>query len=460
MSKFKGKNVLVVGIGRTGVSIGRYLSKSGAKVTLTDMKQRNELNEYVRDLQDCKVEFDFGKHSPHLFEQADLIVVSPGVPLNIKPIEEARLQGKALVTEVDIAASLLKVPLIGVTGTNGKTTTTTLLGEMFKTEGKRAFVGGNIGTPLIDFISGDQNADYAIAELSSFQLDLIEKLVPAVAVFTNISEDHMDRYSGMDAYISAKKKLLQACDRNTYVVLNYDDPLLVRFGAETSGRVIWFTKKDPMNIGGDFAESFCGVYYDSESNKIYDKVTGQEEVYDVSMLRLFGDHNKENLMAAICAARMMGIGPKTIQSVIQSFPGVPHRLELIRRKNGVFFINDSKATNVGSLEKSLLAFKKNPMILIAGGKDKDADFTRLAPLVEKRCHTLILVGESKEKLNRAIGDFAETYLMGTFEEAVLLAYQKSRSGDIIMLSPGCASFDMFRNYEERGDYFKQIVSQL
>jgi len=299
-----------------------------------------------------------------------------------------------------------------------------------------------------------------VAELSSFQLELTEKLTPAVAVFTNLEEDHLDRYPDMVAYTAAKKKLLQACDRNSFVVLNYDNQNISKFKDENIGKLLWFTKKNPMSIGGGFAEDFCGAYCDGQPRRLVAKFNGKEEIYDLSQFRLFGEHNRENLMGAVCAARAMGVSAKAIQSVIGSFKGVVHRLEFIRKKDGVFFFNDSKGTNVMSVQRSLSAFSANPIILIAGGKDKGGDFTPLIELVKKKCKILILLGEAKEKINRAIGDFAETYLVGTFEEAVLLAYQKSRSGDIILLSPGCASYDMFKNYEERGDYFKKLVSQL
>jgi UDP-N-acetylmuramoylalanine--D-glutamate ligase len=389
-----------------------------------------------------------------------MIVVSPGVPLNIKPLEEAREAKIPVTSEIELAAAALKEPLIGVTGTNGKTTTATLIGEMFKADERGCYVGGNIGKPLLDYVTDSQKAEAVVAELSSFQLELTEKLVPAVAIFTNLEEDHLDRYPDMDAYTKAKKRLLKACDRNSYVVLNYDNPNIAGFAHENQGKLMWFTKRNPMQIGGEFAERFVGVYYDAVQKQVIAKITGKDEVYDISQFRLFGDHNKENLMAAICAARALGVSPKAIQAVIRDFKGVNHRLEFVRRKDGVYFFNDSKGTNVMSVQRSLSAFNTNPIILIAGGKDKGMDFTPLAELVRRKCKILILLGEAKEKINRAIGDFAETYLVGTFEEAVLLAYQKSRTGDIILLSPGCSSFDMFRNYEERGNYFKKIVNQL
>lgn len=460
MSKYKGKRVLVVGFGLSGVSVAKYMTKQGAKVTVTDMKQKSELTESVNACVDLKIEYELGRHNNKTFHTAELIVVSPGVPLNIKPLEEAREKLVPITGEIEIAAQALEEPLIAITGTNGKTTTTTLVGEMFKADGKAAYVGGNIGKPLLDHVTENGKANAVVAEISSFQLDLTEKLTPAVAIFTNIEEDHLDRYPDMQAYIDSKKRLFKACDKNTFVVLNYDDPIVSKFAEENVGKLLWFTKKDPMSIGGTFAENFSGCYYNAETRSIICKVTGKEEVYPLAQFKLYGEHNRENLMAAICAARAMGVSPKAIQSVIDSFKGLAHRLEFVRKKDGVYFFNDSKATNVNSLKRSLQSFAANPIILIAGGKDKNMEFTPLQELVRKKCKLLILVGEAKEKINRALGDFSDTFLVGTFEEAVLLAFQKSRAGDIILLSPGCASYDMFRNYEERGDYFKKLVNQL
>ena len=460
MSKYKGKRVLVVGLGKSGVAVARYMSKQGAKVTVADSKAKGELADYVNACADLKVEFEFGKHNPKTFTSAELIVVSPGVPLNIKPLEEAREAKIPITSEIELAVAAIKEPLIAITGTNGKTTTTTLIGEMFQADGKTAYVGGNIGKPLLDYVTDGIKADYVVVELSSFQLELTQKLIPAVAVFTNLEADHLDRYPDMEAYTAAKMRLLQACDKNSYVVLNYDSPNIAAMEKANPGKLMWFTRRNPLSVGGEFAEQFYGVYYNAPTKTVICKVAGKDEHYDLAQFKIYGDHNKENLMAAIAAVRAVGVSPKAIQTVIDSFKGVAHRLEFVRRKNGVFFFNDSKGTNVMSVQRSLASFANNPIILIAGGKDKNMDFGPLADLVHKRCKILILLGEAKERINRSIGDYAETYLVGTFEEAVLLAYQKSRTGDIILLSPGCSSYDMFRNFEERGDYFKKLVNQL
>jgi len=460
MSKYKGKKILVVGFGLSGVAVAKYMSKQGARVTVTDMKQKTDLVDAVNECADLKIEYELGRHNSKTFQTSDLIVVSPGVPLKSQFLDEAREKNIPITSEIELAVAAIKEPIVAVTGTNGKTTTTSLIGEMFKADGKTAYVGGNIGKPLLDYVTEGQKADVIVAELSSFQLELTEKLVPAVAVFTNLEEDHIDRHGDMMSYVHAKKRLLKSCDRNSYVVLNYDSPHVANFKDENIGKLLWFTKRNPMSVSGQFAEEFSGAYFDARTKKMMVKIFGKEETYDLSIFRLFGEHNKENLAAAICAARAMGVGSAAIQTVINAFKGVSHRLEFIRKKDGVFFFNDSKGTNVMSVQRSLASFSLNPIILIAGGKDKDSDFAPLVDLVKKKCKILILLGEAKEKINRAIGDFSETYLVGTFEEAVLLAYQKSRSGDIILLSPGCASYDMFKNYEERGDYFKKLVSQL
>lgn len=461
MSKFKGKKVLIVGFGTSGISVARYMHKQGAQIVVTDSKQKTDLADAIAACSELKIEYDLGKHTQKYFVTSDLIVVSPGVPLNLKLLDEAREKGIPITTEIDLAASLLKEPLIAITGTNGKTTTTRLLGEIFKSDQKPVFVGGNIGQPLLDHSgNGGGGTEVVVAEVSSFQLESCDKMVPAVAVFTNIDQDHLDRYGTMEAYINAKKRLLQRCDKTSFVVLNHDDPNLLEFSNESPGRVLWFMKKDPMTVGGEFAESFTGAYFVPGTTRIVGRFNGKEEVYDVSKFRLFGDHNKENAMAAICAARAMGVSPAAIQKTLNEFEGMPHRLEFVRKKDGVYFINDSKSTNVSGVRVSLEAFRKNPIILVAGGKDKDSDYSVLGDLVQKKVKIMILLGEAKEKINRAIGDYTETYLVGTFEEAVLMAYQKSRTGDIILLSPGCASYDMFKNYEERGDYFKKLVQQF
>lgn len=459
-TEVQGKNVLVVGLGQTGVAVSKFLVARGAKVTITDAKQRADVESSIAELGDLPVELDLGAHNSKTFLSAELIVVSPGVPLNLKVLDEARERGTPITNEIELAIQNIDTPVIAVTGTNGKTTVATLIGEMIRAGGKTPFVCGNIGLPLITYINENVTADYIVLEISSFQLEVTESLRPKVSVFTNIAEDHLDRYGWMESYIRAKRRLLNMSGQDSVVVLNKSCPIVSEFAAEAKGRVEWFVLGQPSDFGGQFQEQFRGAYFVPGQTQITFKQSGQEDVLDLSKLKIFGDHNKENVMAAGLAVRAVGIPVAAMQTVVQDFAGVAHRLELVRRKDGVYFFNDSKATTPTSVRRSLESFKKSPVILIAGGKDKGLDFMPLQELLRRKCKVLILLGEAKEKINRSLGDCAETYLVGTFEEAVLVAFQKSRSGDVILLSPGCASYDMFKNFEERGDYFRKLVYQL
>lgn len=460
MSKFKGKRVLIVGFGSTGVAVARYMSRQGARVTVSDQKQRTDLNESMKATADLKLEYEFGGHQSKTFTTAELIVVSPAVPASLKVLEEARAANIPIMSELELAASLIKEPIIAVSGTYGKTTIASLLQEMIKADMKTCYVGGQSGQALIHYVTDGLKNDYVIAEVSPFQLELADKMVPSAAVFSNIESVIHERFQSFDHYIETVKKLLKLCERNSFVTLSYDNPYLRRFAEETSSKLSWFTKQNPMQIGGDFAENFVGTYLNADANTAIARINGREEAYDLSKLRVLGEHNKENVMAAICAARSLGVSQKAVQTGMNEFRGVPHRLEFVRKKNGVFFFNDSRSLDLSGVSRALMAFKRSPIILIAGGKDANIEFGGLSEMVRSKCKMLILLGEAKERMNRAIGDFAETYLVGTFEEAILLAYQKSRSGDIILLSPGCPSHDMFRSFEERGEYFKKLVSQL
>jgi UDP-N-acetylmuramoylalanine--D-glutamate ligase len=456
--KLKGKKVLVVGLGKSGQSAVRFLIGQGAKVTVSDSKNKAELADALKNLADLKFEQELGKHSAKTFTTSDLIVLSPGVPQTIEGLAEARAAQIPVINDIELAYPYIKAPIVAVTGTNGKTTTTTMISEMLRNDGKKVFTGGNIGVPVLNMLLANETPDVVVLELSSFQLESIDEFKPNVAVFTNLEPDHLDRYpSGVEAYYQAKRRMIAKADSETVLVTNLDNDGAARLAEGFAGKTLHFTRRNPMQIGGAVAERFQGAYL--ARPKMVMKLNGKEEVFDLMTSRLPGDHNRENLMAAASAAMSVGCSRVGVQKTVESFRGVPHRLEYIRRKDGVSFYNDSKATNVASVMRSLNSFNA-PLILIAGGRDKDQDFAPLVDLVKKRVKNLILVGEAKEKINRIIGDFSETFLVGTFEEAVLLAYQKSRSGDIILLAPACASYDMFKSFEERGDYFKKLVGQL
>lgn len=453
----KGKRVLVVGLGRSGVSLIKWLVKLGADVTISDHKSKAELVEQLDAVDGLDIKQDLGGHTPKVFVNQDLIILSPGISPALKIFDYARSHNVKVTGEFEFASSFIEEPVIAVTGTNGKSTTCVLIREMLKESGVKCWLGGNFGPPLTDYLLAGDKAQVVIAEVSSFQLEHMEHFNPRNIVFMNLAENHLDRYRSMEEYINAKRRVFFNVNQYTTSILNADDNAVVELARDPvvqRGRIFYFSRKpslEPqiMNIGG----SVC-------INKEIRVRTGPEiEYFTVQSMRMRGKHSIENVMAAIIAAREHGAKHDAIQNVIDKFPGMPHRIEYVRKVGGVEFYNDSKATNVHAVIRALDAFEEN-VILIMGGKDTNLNYEPLRELVRKKVKNLILVGEAKERINRDIGDYSETFLIGTFEEAVLISYQKSRNGDKVLLSPGCSSFDMFDSYVERGNYFKDIVNQF
>lgn len=458
----KDKRVLVVGLARSGVSMVHFLAENGAQVTVSDHKSKAELSPSLEQIDGLGVQLDLGGHTPKTFLQQDLIVLSPGVPPNLKIFDYARSHGVQVTGEFEFATWFIKEPVIAVTGTNGKSTTCKLT-ELFLTEsGIKCWLGGNFGEPLIEYLrkqakNPELKAQVVVAEVSSFQLEHCERFTPHNIVFTNLAENHQDRYRSMEDYVNAKRRIFQNTNQTTTSILNADDNAVVELARDPAvqrGRIFYFSRKpqlEPqiMTIGG----AVC----------IKDEIkvrTGPEiETYTVRDMKMRGKHSIDNIMAATLAAREHGATHDPIQRVIDTYPGMPHRLEYVRRVGGVEFYNDSKATNVHAVLRALDAFDEN-IILIMGGKDTNLNYEALREVVRRKVKNLILVGEAKERINRDVGDYSETFLIGTFEEAVLIAYQKSRIGDVVLLSPGASSFDMFDSYEERGNYFKEIVQRF
>lgn len=460
----KDKRVLVVGLARSGVSMVHFLAENGAQVTVSDHKSKAELAPALEQIDGLGVQYDLGGHTPKVFLQQDLIILSPGVPPNLKIFDYARSNGVTVTGEFEFATWFIKEPIIAVTGTNGKSTTCKLTELFLKESGLNVWLGGNFGDPLIEYVRKQAKAGEAaekfssvVAEVSSFQLEHCERFTPQNVVFTNLAENHQDRYRSMEDYVNAKRRIFQNTNQATTSILNADDNAVVELARDPAvqrGRIFYFSRKpqlEPqiMTIGGAVT--------------IKDEIrvrTGPEiEYYTVKNMKMRGKHSIDNIMAASLAAREHGATHDGIQRVIDSFPGMPHRLEYVRRVGGVEFYNDSKATNVHAVLRALDAFDEN-IILIMGGKDTNLSYEALREIVRRKVKNLILVGEAKERINRDIGDYSETFLIGTFEEAVLIAYQKSRIGDIVLLSPGASSFDMFDSYEERGNYFKEIVNRF
>ena len=444
----QGKKVLVVGMARTGIAAARFLKAKGSLVATTEVRPEEEMREAVRELEGMHISTEWGGHRTETFLKQDIIVVSPGVDLNIGPIQKAIRHGVRVISEIELASHFIKIPIIAVTGTNGKTTTTLLIGEMLKGDGREVGVGGNVGEPLILFADGEDRWDVLVAEISSFQLEAIEAFRPRISVLLNITEDHLDRYPSYTDYIEAKVRIFANQNSGDIAVLNRDDSIVMRLGQKVKAKKILFSLNEKLDEG-----------VSSNGQTIFLRLGGKEEEYSLARTSLRGIHNVENMMAAIAAVRVFGCSKKAAQEVLHQFKGLEHRLEFVQEIEGVGFYNDSKGTNVGSVVKSLQSFSE-PVILIAGGRDKNGDLSPLKELIRKRVKHLILIGEAKERMNRELGGLTDTVIAQTMEEAVFLAYQKARGGEVVLLSPACSSFDMFKDYKERGNVFKEAVHRI
>lgn len=457
LSELKDKKILVVGLGKTGVSLAKFLHAQEAQVTVTDHKSKPELSNQLEQLGDIPVKLELGGHSPKTFLNQDLVILSPGIPSGLKIFDYARSQGIRITGEFEFSTQFIKEPIIAITGTNGKTTTSKLVEAMLTESGISCWVGGSNGMSMTEYLRQGIKAQVVIAEVSSYMLELCENFNPMNIVFMNLAENHLERHRSMEDYVTAKRRIFKNTNQATTSILNADDNAVVELARDPAvqrGRIFYFSRKhqlEPqiMNIGGAV----------NIGKEIRVRTGPEIESYDASMIKMRGRHSIENVMAAILSAREHGATHDAIQRVITSFSGLPHRLEYVRKVGGVQFFNDSKATNVHAVLRALDAFDEN-VILIAGGKDTGLSYEALRTSVKRKVKTLILVGEAKERINRDLGDFSETFLIGTFEEAVLIAYQKSRIGDVVLLSPGASSFDMFDSFEERGDYFKEIVRKF
>jgi len=444
----KGEKVLVVGMARTGIATAKFLKAKGSLVTTTEVKPKEEVREAVQELKEMDILSEWGGHQTETFLKQDIIVVSPGVDLNIEPIQKAIQQGVKVISEIELAYHFIPVPIIAVTGTNGKTTTTLLISEMLKEDGKKVGVGGNVGEPLILFADGKDRWEVLVVEISSFQLEAIEDFRPRISVLLNITEDHLDRYPSYDDYIEAKVRIFANQNSGDLAILNRDDPIVMRFREKVKAKKVLFSLKEKLDEGAF-----------SNGQTISLRLGGKGEKYSLAKTPLKGIHNVENMMAALTTAKIFGCSKKSIQDVLNRFKGLEHRLEFVREITGVRFYNDSKGTNVGSVVKSLQSFSE-PVILIAGGKDKNGDLSSLKELIQKRVKHLILIGEAKERMNRELGGLTDTVMAKTMEEAVLLAHQKAKGREVVLLSPACSSFDMFKDYKERGKVFKEAVFRI
>jgi len=438
----------VVGLARTGVALCRFLASAGAKVMVTDQAPASELDEARREIAGLGVMEDLGVPRPR-WQGYDLIVLSPGVPPELPWLAAAREGGIPVWGELELAAPFFRRPLLAVSGTNGKTTTTTLLGEMLKASGLKPLVGGNIGTPAISLLSRQAEADCLVLEVSSFQLDTAPHFHPQAAALLNITPDHLDRYPSFAAYVASKAGLFRCQNSHDLKVLHADDAAVAALGRKGGGRVYYFSVARAQKEGAWVANGAIQVRLS----------TGWQGKFPLEDILLPGRHNLENILAALLLALDAGAKAAACREVLASFRGLPHRLEWVATIGGVEFYDDSKGTNVGAVASSLSYFD-NPVVLIAGGRDKDSDFTLLTSLIRERVKALVLMGETKERLARAWNGAAPAYLAADLAEAVAAARDLARPGDVVLLSPACASFDMFRDYAHRGETFQRLVRDL
>ncbi len=443
-----GKKVLVVGLARTGIGVVRFLAEQRARVMGVDIRSADELRPYLSEIRALTVGTELGEHRIETLLRSDLVIVSPGVPLDIEPIAAAREKGIEVMSEIELACRFIRDPIIGVTGTNGKTTTTILLGDVLKVSGKEVFVGGNVGNPLID-CAGRGKWDYVVAEISSFQLEGIHDFRPHIALMLNITEDHLDRYPHYEEYMRAKFRLFLNQRGSDFAVLNADDGVINARTSEIKAKKWYFSLTSPLKVG---------AFFDRDS-LIYRDPKGKVERFKLARVPLKGIHNIENMLSVVATAKICSCPKEAIQAALESFRGLPHRLEFVRELDGVSFYNDSKGTNVGAVVKSLRSFQE-PIILIAGGKDKGGTYGPLKGIVKEKVKRLILIGEARRRMAKVLGRSVPTTEADTLEEAVHCAFDESKHGDVVLLSPACSSFDMFRDYEERGNLFKEIVHEL
>lgn len=444
-----GKKILVIGLGRTGTALTRFLVGRGACVSVTDSKPASEVQENIDALKDLPVCFALGSHTLDLLSGIDMIVPSPGVPPSNELLVEGAGRSIPVISEIELAFRYLTEPIIAITGTNGKTTTTKLIGEMLKDCGRKVFVGGNIGNPLIEYVDGGEQADYLVVEVSSFQLQWVEQFCPSVAILLNASDDHLDYHGSFEEYVSVKERIFARQRPGDLAILNADDPLSEGMIRRIKAETMQFSSSKRLTRG---------ISIDGPLLRYRDG-RGVEEEYPVDGVKIPGVHNLENIMAAIVAVRRYECPPASIVGTLEAFEGMPHRVEFIRSMDGVDIYNDSKGTNVDAVRRALESFAGS-IILLMGGRDKGGNFGILSSLIQEKVKKLILFGEARDRIGSFIGDVVDTEWSSDLRGAVGRACEGAHPGDIILLSPGCSSFDEFVNYRERGNYFKEIVRAL
>ncbi|MCU1242986.1 MAG: UDP-N-acetylmuramoylalanine/D-glutamate ligase, partial [Candidatus Acidoferrum typicum] len=446
--ELKNKRVLVVGLARTGEATALFCAARGGAVTATDSRNEAEIGNAVAKVRDAGVKLELGGHNENTFLQQDFIIPSPGVPADAPLLQAARAKGVTIWSEIELAYRFQQGKLIGITGSNGKTTTTSLVEHILRTASFSTILAGNIGTPLISCVERMTHDTVTVVELSSFQLELIQEFRTDISVFLNLTPDHLDRHHSLELYSRAKARIFENQREEDFAVLNADDPATTQL-APTRPRVYWFSRKQRAAQGAFL-----------HGNDIVFRDDGKEEaVLKRDEVPLPGAHNLENVLGAIAATRIAGASAKAVAQGVRSFAGVEHRLEFVAEIKGVRYFNDSKATNVDATLKALDSFPGR-ILVILGGKDKGSDYTALQTPLRERAILALVIGAAADKISNQIDGSVAIERAGTLERAVEIASQAARAGDVVLLAPACASFDQFENYEHRGRVFKALVREL
>jgi UDP-N-acetylmuramoylalanine--D-glutamate ligase len=447
----KNKRVLVVGLGKSGLSSALFLRAQGARVTVSDTRSAEALAKEIPALLDAGIMVESGGHGLLTFRRQDLIVVSPGVPMDTPEVKQVKAFGLPVIGELELASRFLQGKVVAITGSNGKTTTTTLLGKIFEDAGVPALVGGNIGLPVIDLVAKSTADTVSVLEVSSFQLETIEEFHPWISVVLNITPDHLDRHGSFENYAAAKTRITERQEADDFLVLNAEDKPTQMVAAKTRAQIYWFSPRRPIKQGA-FVHSESIFFVAKEGAK-------PEAIMPAAEIKLKGAHNVENVLAAVCAARLAGIPAEKIRASIADFKGVEHRLERVRSLHGVDFYNDSKATNVDAAMKAVASFAGG-IHLILGGKDKDSNYATMADALKQRVKIVYTIGSAAEKIERQLQGVVKIVSAETMQTAVAEASKAAVAGDVVLLAPACSSFDQFENYEHRGQVFRQLVNDL
>jgi UDP-N-acetylmuramoylalanine--D-glutamate ligase len=450
MMELKGKKVLVVGLGKSGLAAALFLRRRGAQVTVSDVRSAEALAKDIPALLEEGIMVEAGGHGLLTFRRQDLIVVSPGVPLDTPELAQVKRFGLPVIGELELAARFLKGKSVAITGSNGKTTTTSLLGGILEEAGFPTLVGGNIGVPVVALIEESTDASWSVLEVSSFQLESTEQFHPHIAVILNITPDHLDRHGTFENYALAKERIFAAQTTDDFAVLNADNARAAAAAPRSPAQIYWFSMEHSVEQG-TWVEHGHIIYRPS-------KDMPTESIIPLTEISLKGEHNVENVLAAVCAARLAGAAVEPIRRAVRDFKAVEHRLEYVATLNGVEFYNDSKATNVDATAKAIAAFN-TPIHLILGGKDKNSDYTQLCPLLRAHVRAVYTIGSAAAKIESQLRGVVPLHSCESLDKAVSAAAAAAHPGEVVLLAPACSSFDQFESYEHRGRFFKELVNE-